>query len=156
MTLYTEMTATTSWLAVRATTLYAAATTMTGCTAIAESIHSTATQAMTLWLAETMVSAEALVSIQLQTRCGEMQEPTSSRRPLSPELILLSGKIFVPTSTPAREIRRISSPVPGRQSGTAFLNRARLRKAHSFNRVGNAVRFVFQISNFKFQKRNFK
>ncbi len=28
--------------------------------------------------------------------------------------------------------------------------------AHAFNRVGNAPRFVFQISNLKFQIRNFK
>ena len=34
--------------------------------------------------------------------------------------------------------------------------RARLRMAHSFNRVGNAPRFVFQISNLKFQIRNFR
>ena len=40
--------------------------------------------------------------------------------------------------------------------GRCSLSRARLRLAHSFNRVGNAPRFVFQISNLKFQIRNFK
>ncbi len=36
------------------------------------------------------------------------------------------------------------------------LCRARFRMAHSFDRVGNAPRFVFQISNLKSQIRNFK
>ena len=37
-----------------------------------------------------------------------------------------------------------------------ILHRALWRMSHSFNRVGNAPRFVFQISDFKSQIRNLK